>query len=255
VKKAISIIFVLSLFFCLTKTAMADTNLISLASTVHSYSNTGNGADQGVTNGPLTFDGNFSTSMGNTMGAQHNTSTVISQHTFAKPATINSFQYRITAGGHCGGNYDKSASYNIYVQYKAGGVWNYLPGSQFSGGVGDGSVNYDTGNVTYSTPINNVTDVVVYAYGQGHGEDRASNGSFAYIFEIQAWGTVDIGLRVYDGSGVIKIVCEPDGVLTSPLRIHKNGTTYAIVLVDPSDNRASRIRIKTNSGIKALAKN
>ena len=148
------------------------------------YTNTYNGSDQGVSDGPLTFDGDFSTFMGNSGGAQGNTSIAISQHTFAAPTTINSIQYRMRAGGHCGGSYDKSADYNIYVQYRVAGVWYYLPGSQFSGGAGDGAVGYDTGNIAYSTPIANVTDILAYAYGQGHGEDRASNGSFAYIYEI-----------------------------------------------------------------------
>ena len=152
--------------------------------TTHTYTNTYNGVDQGVSNGPLTFDGDFSTFMGNSGGAQGNTSVVTAQHTFATPTTINSIQYRMRAGGHCGGSYDKSADYNIYVQYRVAGVWYYLPGSQFSGGTGDGSISYDTGNITYSTSIANVTDILAYAYGQGHGEDRASNGSFAEIFEI-----------------------------------------------------------------------
>ena len=75
-----------------------------------------------------------------------------------------------------------------------------------------------------------------------------------WIYELQGWGVVDIGLRAYDGNGIVKIACEPAGVLSSPLRIHKNGTTYAIVLVDPADARASKIKIRTSSGVKALAK-
>ncbi len=65
---------------------------------------------------------------------------------------------------------------------------------------------------------------------------------------------IDIGLRVYDGTETISIACEPEGTLTSPLRIAKNGVTYGIVLVDPSDTNASGIRIQTSSGVKALRK-
>jgi len=61
---------------------------------------------------------------------------------------------------------------------------------------------------------------------------------------------VDIGLRYYDGTSVKTIACTTD-LTNNPLRIHKNGTTYAIVLVDPTDASASKIRIKTPSGIKA----
>jgi hypothetical protein len=61
----------------------------------------------------------------------------------------------------------------------------------------------------------------------------------------------DIGLRAYDGTGTIKIACEV-GTATSPLRISKNGTTYGILLVTTNAANASRIRILTSSGIKAM---
>ena len=63
---------------------------------------------------------------------------------------------------------------------------------------------------------------------------------------------IDIGLRVYDGTAIISIACEPAGTLTSPLRIRKNEVTYGIVLVDPSDPNASKLKIQTSSGVKAL---
>lgn len=75
---------------------------------------------------------------------------------------------------------------------------------------------------------------------------------FPTIVETQAIYT-DIGLRVYDGTETVFIAVEPVGTLTSPLRIAKNGTVYGVVLVDPSDFFASKIRIRTNSGIRALA--
>jgi hypothetical protein len=64
---------------------------------------------------------------------------------------------------------------------------------------------------------------------------------------------IDIGLRLYDGTQIIKIACE-QGTPTSPLRISKSGTTYGIVLVDPSDSYASGIIIQTSSGRKAVRK-
>jgi len=64
----------------------------------------------------------------------------------------------------------------------------------------------------------------------------------------------DIGLRAYDGTATIRIPVEPAGVLTSPLRIEKNGTIYGIALVDPADPRASKLRVQTKSGTKALAR-
>jgi subtilisin family serine protease len=65
---------------------------------------------------------------------------------------------------------------------------------------------------------------------------------------------IDIGLRFYDGTNIVSIACESEEILTSPLRIAKNGVIYGIVLVDLSDPHASKIKIKTNSGVKALRK-
>jgi len=63
---------------------------------------------------------------------------------------------------------------------------------------------------------------------------------------------IDIGLRVYNGTRVVKIAGEPLGVLTSPLRIAKNGNIYGVILVDPGDDRDSGVRIQTSSGVRAL---
>ena len=63
---------------------------------------------------------------------------------------------------------------------------------------------------------------------------------------------VDCGLRIYDGTAINTIACEPLGTVTSPLRIFNGLNTYGIVLVDTSDAYASKARIYTPSGIKAL---
>jgi len=65
---------------------------------------------------------------------------------------------------------------------------------------------------------------------------------------------IDIGLRVYNGTEIVKIAGEPLGTLTSPLRIEKNGNIYGIVLVDLGDPNESGVRIQTSSGIKGLRK-
>lgn len=73
--------------------------------------------------------------------------------------------------------------------------------------------------------------------------------------ELRAWGLppcTDIGLRVFDGTDVVRIACEPEGTLTSPLRIKKNGIIYGIFLVNSSSAKASKVKIKVPSGIKAL---
>ena len=65
---------------------------------------------------------------------------------------------------------------------------------------------------------------------------------------------IDCGLRFYDNGTAIAVACEPDGTLTSPLRIRKGATTYGIILVPITDSNASHIRIQTSSGVKALRK-
>jgi hypothetical protein len=62
---------------------------------------------------------------------------------------------------------------------------------------------------------------------------------------------LDIGLRIWDGEEIVRIAVDYASA-EHPLRIHKNGTNYGIILVDPSDPSASRIRIMTGTGVKAL---
>ncbi len=83
------------------------------------------------------------------------------------------------------------------------------------------------------------------------GTDAVLSTDWAYL---RAWNEVDIGLRYYDGTGVINVGVEPSGTLTSALRIAKSSTNYGISLVDVDDPFASGIRVKTSNGIKALLK-
>jgi hypothetical protein len=71
----------------------------------------------------------------------------------------------------------------------------------------------------------------------------------AYEFHIIS---VDIGLRMFDGTAVRTIECEPVGTLTSPLRISKGGITYGIILVPTADASASKMRIQTSTEVKAI---
>ena len=64
---------------------------------------------------------------------------------------------------------------------------------------------------------------------------------------------LDIGLRVYDGTAIVKIACVADSAST-PLRIAKNGVTYGILLVATNSTDASKFRVTTSSGIKAWQK-
>jgi len=66
--------------------------------------------------------------------------------------------------------------------------------------------------------------------------------------------SIDCGLRTYDGSSIITLGCDPLGTLVSPLRIYKGTSVYGLSLVDISDAYASKFRVKTNDGIKAVKK-
>lgn len=82
---------------------------------------------------------------------------------------------------------------------------------------------------------------------------RIALATLTVLLTTVAADAIDIGLRAYDGSNVVGIACEPDGTLTSPLRIAKGTNTYGVVLADPDDPFASGIVIQTASGPKAPA--
>jgi hypothetical protein len=65
---------------------------------------------------------------------------------------------------------------------------------------------------------------------------------------------VDCGLRVYNGTSIITIACEPSGHIVSPLRIFNGTGTYGVALVNTTDPMASPVRIQTDSGAQALRK-
>jgi hypothetical protein len=65
---------------------------------------------------------------------------------------------------------------------------------------------------------------------------------------------IDAGLRAYDGTAVIKLALETSDQPTSPMRISKGAANYGIVLVPTDSPDASKFRIQTSSGTKALRK-
>lgn len=116
---------------------------------------------------------------------------------------------------------------------------------------GGDMASWQTYTFTSGAPWNDVSWIYVFAYGA-----FGLNCAAGYFSEIRAWGEpqfTDIGLRAYDGTGVISIAADSNPT-NHPLRIYKNGQTYGVVLVDPSHSMASKIRIQTSSGIKALRK-
>lgn len=63
------------------------------------------------------------------------------------------------------------------------------------------------------------------------------------------------GLRTYYGGGVVELclVAEADAPtgMGGVWKINKNGTTYAVYLVETTGKDASSVRIRTSSGVKS----
>jgi hypothetical protein len=78
--------------------------------------------------------------------------------------------------------------------------------------------------------------------------------SVASLVIRSPFGGVDAGLRAYDGTAVVKFACEPPGQLSSPIRINKNGTNYGLLLTATDSPDATKFRVQTSSGMKALEK-
>jgi hypothetical protein len=94
------------------------------------------------------------------------------------------------------------------------------------------------------------------AYVGGSGGDFINLSSLYWrINKYLGLSYIDCGLKVRESSATVSIACEPLGTITSPLRIRRSdNNTYGVVLVDPADASASKMRINTSSGIKALRK-
>lgn len=245
----------IGLFVCaFVGQAFAGTqNFITAGTTTHSYT----GGDSGH-EGSYGIDENFSTYHGMTYytgggywgGSDYRE--VISEHTFTSARNITSIKYRIYARSSAGGpGGDKS--YLMYVQYKSGGTWTDI--FRQTGGDGSpGEVIYDTGTITYSTPLSNVTAIKAYCYAYGSTVEGFVSGD-VFIYEIEAFGTAydDIGIRIKGPSATYKIGTE---TLTSThkLRVRKGSMTYGIPLLATTDSDASPVRIYDGSAVKALPK-
>lgn len=152
----------------------------------------------------------------------------------------------------------------VYLYY--GGGWNYIGGMEIGTGPcfpPNCSVPLSPDSGSMSGHWYNVEKVKVYIEGEFKDSPCFCAGGCKFtcrLKEIKAFGLpptpafVDIGLRVYNGTEKVSIAAEPQGTLTSPLRIAKDGDIYGIALVDAGDPNASGVRIKTSSGVKALRK-
>ncbi|OGR42840.1 MAG: hypothetical protein A2X28_10830 [Elusimicrobia bacterium GWA2_56_46] len=78
-----------------------------------------------------------------------------------------------------------------------------------------------------------------------------ANYNIAGSTETQTW---DCGLRFFDGTQNVINACEYPGVMTSRFRIFNKGINFGVILIDPAKPKASRWRIMTPEGIRAVRK-
>jgi len=166
--------------------------------------------------------------------------------------------------GARGGNGGKGGSARNQGQRAGGQVsWEY-PYGGYSGGQGGtgagGGVLLHAGIVTISNNAiidarggNNSTQnggtIKIFSVYDNYRTNRIFSGRL-YEYEYKE----NIGYKVFDGTNRITIACEPEEYSISPLSIRKSGVNYSVKLVNPSHPKASKIKIQTAEGVKALQK-
>ena len=148
------------------------------------------------------------------------TFTLTANKNIAAGGTVTSNPAGINCGATCSYSYNSGTSVTLTAAANTGYT--------FSGWSGGGCSGTGTCTVTMSA-------------------DRAITANFTLSY-------ASCGLRAYDGSAIITFACEPTGTVTSLLRIFSSGNIYGIMLVDPTDASASKFRIRTSAGIRALMK-
>ncbi|MFA6198269.1 MAG: right-handed parallel beta-helix repeat-containing protein [Patescibacteria group bacterium] len=157
--------------------------------------------------------------------------------------------------------YNVGTDINVIATSIDGINWVGLGGLDIFSPPGGGGTSVAWGDGKWIAAGNNVTNTFATSTNgttwTGLGSSVFTNNGAAFDL---AWGTTplpgetDCGLRVYDGIQTLHFACVPAGPTTSELRVKQNGSTYSIVLVPPGDPNATRVRINTNNGIKALKK-
>lgn len=142
-----------------------------------------------------------------------------------------------------------------YLWYSGGSAWHEIDSWQTTiGTAAETSFLRDVNGPWY-----NVEKVKVYvsAWSGSRTCRKAEGCDFRWILrELRAFGPPayqDIGLRVYDGTNIVKIAVEPD-TGNPGLKIAEGGIIYDVVLVNQGDAMDSGVGIQTSSGIKALRK-
>lgn len=110
---------------------------------------------------------------------------------------------------------------------------------------------YETGLTAYTAPALNAVNFALVPYTLPDFFDINFELAGGSVFPTQY-----AGLRTFYG-GTVKELClvaesdAPTG-MGGVLKVDKNGTIYAVYLVDTSDGNASSVRMQTSTGVKAI---
>ena len=171
----------------------------------------------------------------------------------------NYYQFTFNATGYQGiiVNYDLARSNTGPVtnqfQYSAdGGTTFTVFANNFNAQSNSVFMSF-TNDVSGATALTNNPNVVFRIVGTGNTGPSGAMRVDNFTISGAVLPDIDIGLRVFDGNGIVKIGAQ-SGTPTSAFRINKNGTNYGIVLVATNSASASRVRIQTSEGTRSLEK-
>jgi len=222
-------------------------NSVNWATDANSTKTGGGSGNGGSTGNPsLAFDGDESTCYKwSNVDKGSSTSSAWVKSEFLKPHAIT----KIRAVFNCSTGPMKSGTYLLEI-YDSG-VWKEVGGGNLTQSLQ--TVEYT--NLDYKFAEQIKISITTTIYFPGVGIIVVTLPSDVCLYEFCAWGRdyVDAGLKIYNGSNVIKIGCKTLGA-TDKLRIRKENLTYGIPLLETNDADASPVRIYTGNETKALPK-
>ena len=136
-------------------------------------------------------------------------------------------------------------------------LFRLLPNGAVDASFGDGGLvhhNMPPNSTVHDSGLNGLfiqSDGSIVGAGWGVGSAYRAFAVARYLGDAVG---LDIGLRAYDGASVVKLACEAPGSTNSPFRISKNGAMYGVLLTETNAVNASKFRLQTRSGTKALLK-
>lgn len=111
--------------------------------------------------------------------------------------------------------------------------------------------------VLRALPVADVQSVTIYLYaGASPSTDIILRDPTAAPVGGGPFPTQFRGFRIFHDGGVVELclvaTADAPAAMGGQLRLRKNGTTYAVYLVETSDPNASSVRIRTTTGTKAI---